>query len=151
MGNKANMESFVVNTNVNGQGTIGLAATPVADNTLMLYVQATARIAEFISRSGTNVTFAIRKLVYDKPSTTATDALELPSGVSAQSSKQNTDANSGFSGAPGGGPACYEAHSHGVSYQYTHSHTITTNFTTTAMPMAASESSLTLVCLYALS
>lgn len=127
------MEYNTGTTDGAGDLDVTLDYTPTDANGIMLYCNDPDVVPINQGLAGAVLTIRFYKRYYEKPSTTDTDAENLPGGVTKQGAKQNTDAGGAGApiGLPGGGPNySFVDHVHGVSFQYTHSHDIT-SFTTT--------------------
>lgn len=139
-------------TDGSGDITITLADTPRDINAIMLFCNDEEVIPEVQSTSGTTLVVRFYTIKYDKPSTTVTDANNLPGGVTAQGAKQNTDSTGpgAAMGASAGGPNySYVAHVHGVSHEYEHSHNVTGYSTTNAAGVAYTAQAVEVMVIYA--
>ena len=144
------MESFTSQT-TDGSGdiTVVLQNTPIADDAILVNLQGVAgAFAQFQSRTGTSVTFRVYQK-YDKATSANVTLGSLPVGVTAQSTKQSTDSGTGTSGdrSSTGSVDISGAHTHGVSFEYTHTHEI--DSTGTTLSALATTGSITLVVTYA--
>ena len=151
--NAAYIEKFTIDTDSNGQATVTLTRTPDTSTILGTIYNTASRIVDYITNTGTSVTVTIRKTQYQRATSLNTPS-SLPAGCYVDSSIN------GFavvSGAPShtsthgttGGHNADDDHTHtvGINKLTTHLHTI--NETTTDMPLAASETGLKLVVVYA--
>jgi len=129
------LESFSGNTDANGDLTCTTAQMPL-QNGVIAYTNNTKYIVKIPSISGTATKVRFYTIDYDKATQTAKETDNLPSGVSQQTSKQNTAADAGGGLGIGGVNRPTLVHVHGVSFQYQHTHSVT-NFTTTDATLTA--------------
>jgi len=147
---KLHMEHFTGTTDGSGDLTVSLSSTPANTATQFVVYSNTANVVPKVqSITGASLVVRFYKFQYDKMSSTATDADNVPSGVSATGTKQNTTAGGTADIVYYVDNVSQQAHIHAVPFQYVHSHNIST-FTATDMTVAMANSlPVELLILYA--
>lgn len=133
-----------------GDIDITLADTPVSVNSIVLFTNNQTLVPKIQGLVGAVLTVRFFKRRYEKVDTTDTDAENLPGGVTKRATKQTTDAFSApSSGGPGGGPNnSTSSHTHGVSFQYSHSHVISSFAATASTLVAYATQAVTIMVFY---
>ena len=151
-GKKLHMEHFTGTTDGSGDLTVTLSSTPA--NTVTQFIvdsKTTNVIPKVQSITGTSLVVRFYKFQYSKMASTATDAGNLPTGVTSAGVVSST------STAPTGGnvitgtPYWYSTpagHAHEIKKQYIHTHNITSTTTDTTQAVFGS-GAVELLVLYA--
>lgn len=138
-------------TDENGEVELTLTRTPTSIENISVLTGNTGFVATAKALVSKTLTLQVRKMKYDKATSTTGNLIGLPSGVTEQSTKQNTDykslPSSNFGGEGSGEIVTGNGnHNHGVSFEYSHNHNIAT--TETDMPLANSEANLNFTVIY---
>jgi len=149
-GKQLHMEYFTGTTDGSGDLTVVLSSTPVnTANQFIINSNTEGVIPKVKSITGTTLVVTFNKFQYSKMSSTATDADNVPDGVTATGTIQNTSASSsGNTLIDASASVTTGGHVHAVEHQYIHSHDVSTFATTDKTVEVSTSLAVSLTVLY---